>query len=94
MEFFIHHLIGLAEDRAALAVTEDHVLATDILEHRTTDLTGVGTFGLAVGILSPKTDVAPMERFAHFPQIHRGWAYSYIDVGGISQGFDQALHQS
>ena len=49
--------VVLAEDRAALAVSEDRVLRANLLQHPGTDLAGEGTLLLEVHVLRGKSDL-------------------------------------
>ena len=54
----IHGRVGLAEQRAALGVADDHVLGAGFADHRRADLAGERALALPVQILRGDHDVA------------------------------------
>ena len=47
----VHGRVGLAEQRAALGVADDHVLGAGLAHHRRADLAGERAFALPVQVL-------------------------------------------
>ena len=64
-DLLVHELVGLAEERAALAVAEDDVRRENRAQHRRGDLAGERAAGFEVHVLRAELHVRAFERLAH-----------------------------
>ena len=65
LHFVIDELIGFTQLVAPLAVTQNHVFAADIEEHRWADLTCEGSLHLGIHVLRTECDAGFLEYLSH-----------------------------
>src|SRR5688572_1029641 len=85
--FSIDHRVGLAEQCAALGVSDDHILGAGLADHRRADLSGECALALPVGVLRRNHDVAVAGRLRSGVQRGERRREHDLDVGDV-------LHQA
>ena len=76
-----HELVALRVQGAPLRVTDDHVAAADIDEHRRRDFPGLRARLFRADVLAAETDGAAFEPMADFGEIDEGRANDDLGDG-------------
>ena len=85
MYFLVDDLIGLAEERAALAVADDDIAHAEVGEHVGGNLAGVGAALFKVDVLRADGDAAVLERAHGGRKVDRGRAHDDVAPFGFGK---------
>ena len=84
MYFLVDDLIGLAEEGAALAVTDDNIAHAEIGEHIGRNFTGIGAALFKVNVLRAHGNAAVLESANGGTQV--GGGHAHDDVAPLGLG--------
>src|SRR6185295_14939318 len=85
--------VGLAVDMTPLRVTDDHVAAADVTQHRSGYFTGEGTLRFRAYRLRAELHVAVPEQASRLPQVRERRAHEHFDAALGTQQVEQRPDQ-